>query len=338
MDYLELIKTSDLIEFAENYNYKTNFMGEALFPSTKTDNFKMTIRRIVENGNLPVMAFVHSLDTEARIGDRPDYEELKVEKLFIKEKLNQGERLAEYLSKYTPDSEVKAFIFNDLANLYVRVLTRIELMRMQLLSTGVIVVNENNAQANVNFGYKASHNDTMTGWNDPAHDIIADLNGIVRKAKNDGYTITRALTSDKIISYICANTAIQAYFTRANILPTESNVLNWIASNFGIEFATNENFYKVRAKDTAKHRFYPENKITWIAGNEVLGKTVYGVTPEELELTSGTDAQVTSNAYVVGTMWKANDPVTTWTKASAVALPVPNDIDRLYITTIVKSE
>ena len=62
-------------------------MGQLLFPAEKTNNIKIATKTLVSNGTLPVMAQVHALDTEARIGDRTNYKELEVEKLLIKEKL-----------------------------------------------------------------------------------------------------------------------------------------------------------------------------------------------------------------------------------------------------------
>ena len=61
--------------------------GSCFFPAEKTNNIKIATKTFVSNGTLPVMAQVHALDTEARIGDRTNYKEL-VEKLLIKEKLN----------------------------------------------------------------------------------------------------------------------------------------------------------------------------------------------------------------------------------------------------------
>ena len=95
MNILNLITDKDRLEFSENYNYKTNFALSSLFPSRKSKNLKVDVTRLVENGSLPVMAQFHALDTEARIGDRTNYRQIEFEKLMIKEKLNQTERIHE---------------------------------------------------------------------------------------------------------------------------------------------------------------------------------------------------------------------------------------------------
>lgn len=332
MDILELLTNKDRIDYSNNFNYQTNFKGDSMFPSIKTENIKLALLKLLENGNLPVMAQVHALDTEARIGDRPDYRELDVQKLLIKEKLNQTERIAQFLNGETNENTVKDFVYDDMGNLISRVLTRIELFRMQLLSEGKIVINENNYKTTVDFGYDTTHNDNFTNWSDPKANIIADLDAIKSKAKKKGYTITRALTSDKIIGYLCANEGLTTIINKGGQIATRERVINFIYENFGIQFDTNDELYKESAKSKTTHRFYPENKITFIAGNEILGNTIYGVTPEELSLTKSAD--VTMNGYVAVTQWDTPDPVATWTKASAMCLPAMNDIDRLFIVTV----
>lgn len=329
-DILKMLTNKDRLDYAESFEYKTDFIGESLFPSVKTGNLKLSVERLVENGNLPVMALVHAFDTEARVGDRPDFRTFDVEKLMIKEKINQTERIAEFLNGSTDHEEIKRFVYDDMGNMITRVYTRAEYLRMQLLANGKIEIDENNYKTSIDFGYKASHSDTFTGWSDPEHDIIADLEAIQQKAKDEGYTIVRALTSNKVLKYIIHNEAIRKLFATANQVPTASRIVAWVYDNFGIQFATNDEKFKLSAKGNDTHRFYPEDKITFIAGGEQLGKTFYGVTPEELVLTNG----VVSNANVVATQWNTEDPVATWTKATAICLPAVNDINRLFIVTV----
>lgn len=188
MDLLKLIKNEDLMSFADNYNYKrSGFMGQALFAPEKTRNLKVRMRQLVEGGDIPVMAQVHALDAEARIGDRPRFQELVVEKLLIKEKLDQGERVAYFLDSLGgKESDVVDFIYDDAANLLSRVITRAEVANMELLSTGKLQIRENNASIDVDFGYKVAQNKSYSGWNTASHDIIGDLNAVQAAARAKG--------------------------------------------------------------------------------------------------------------------------------------------------------
>lgn len=325
MDILSLIKATDLTDFLENYNYKTNYMGEVLFPSTKTEDIKLAIKMLQEGGSIPVMAQVHSLDTEARIGDRTNFKELELTKLFIKEKINQTERIAEYLGSEAGNNKIVKFIYDDLANMVSRNLVRAEVMRMQLMSDGEITINENNVSTVVSYGLNADNKVALDEWSVASHNIIADLNNIKKLAAKLGFKVVNALTSSKVVGYIMNNTAIKAIFSNANVLITEPSLLSWISSNFGINIQTNDDTYKLSAQDATQYRFFDEDKITFF-GDSVFGKGFYGVTPEERELVG--EGQFSETMFVAGLIWKTNDPVATWTKASSLYIPVPKNINQ----------
>ena len=162
-DIYKMLSESQLVSLSENFDYVTateDFVALKLFPLARTDNLKLAIANLVEGGKVPVMALVHALDTEARIGDRPNYEVVKTELFLIKEKLNQGEALKKLLTdvgmKPTENNILKA-IFNDVNNLISRVLTRIEAMGMELLTTGKMVINENDFKATVDYNVPAQN-------------------------------------------------------------------------------------------------------------------------------------------------------------------------------------
>lgn len=333
MDLLKLIKQEDLMSFAENYNYKrSGFMGQALFAPEKTRNLKVRMRQLVEGGDLPVMAQVHAFDSEARIGERPQYQELVVEKLLIKEKLDQGERVAYFLDSLGgKESDVIDFIYDDAANLLSRVITRTEVANMEFLSTGKLTIRENNASVDVDFGYKAaSQNKSLTGWGTASHDIIGDLQGIQSAARAKGWKVVRAITSSTIINYMLKNTAINGYFEKRGEPITESGLLNYIETFFGIEFVVNDEQYKLNVNDSTSKRFFKDGIITFLGTRGSLGAGLYAVTPEELELRDG----VVGKGLCALTMWKEKDPCTTWTKASGVYLPVPKDVSKMFIATV----
>ena len=332
MDILNLITNKDRIDFSENYVYKHDFKLTRLFPANKTKNLKVAVNRLVENGNLPVMANFHAFDTEAKIGDRTNYREIQVEKLLIKEKLNETERILELLGNKPEPQDAIDFIYDDMENLASRVETRAELANNQVLSTGQLSINENNFTTIVDYGYDTDHNISLTGWNTASHDIIGDLNNVKKKGRQAGKNITRALTSEAIINFMMKNTAIQAFFTNANVLLTESRLLQWVYENFGIAFEVNEDIYKTSADATTTHRFFPENKISFFCGTGAIGKGFYAPTPEELGLNDG----VATKGNITITQWETPDPVAVWTKASAIYLPVIADIDSLFIATVAK--
>ena len=207
-EYIGQLTTSQLVEISSDFDYMRateNFIGLKLFPLTKTENLKLAMANLMEGADIPVMAFVHALDTEARIGDRPTYETIKVELLLIKEKLNQGEALRKKMQDLglsQNEREILRAVYADAANLISRVLTRMEVMACELLSTGKITINENNVNAEIDFKLPESHKTAFSGWSDPDHDIIGDLVAYKIAAKNK---IKRALIGEENLGYMRKN-------------------------------------------------------------------------------------------------------------------------------------
>ena len=207
-DMLALLKGEQLVEISEDFDYlraTEDFVGLKLFPLAKTENMKLAIYNLVDGADVPVMAFVHALDTEARIGDRPDAQELKFELFLIKEKLNQGEAIRKKIKDLGMGNSERAVleaIYNDASNLISRVLTRMEVMACELLSTGRITVKENNVDKTVDFGLKAEHYITVADWANASHDIIGDLVKVKNRSKGK---IVRALVSSDVMQKMLAN-------------------------------------------------------------------------------------------------------------------------------------
>lgn len=332
MDILNLIKNQDRVDYSSNYTYGRTYMGEKLFPSVKTDNLTVRVMQLLEGGDLPVAAVVHSFDSEAKIGDRPNFEIVSLEKMFIKEKINQTERIIQFLGDRASDNEVKAFVYDDMGNMLSRVQTRAEVARMELLSTGKVTIKENNITKEVDYKLSVNNKVPFT-WSDPSADIIGDLRTLVATARSKGKILQRAITSAKVLGYIMNNTAIIKMWEKTMDVMTDVSVLRWLSAQFGIEFVLNDEVYKESATSNTTHRFFKEDVISFVSTRLALGESVYGVTPEEREL-KNSGATVTEKMLVSLTQWKTPDPVAVWTKASALFVPVIKDINGLYIATI----
>lgn len=332
MDVLHLVDNKDLLEYSENLNYKTTFSADKYFPKQKSRTIKALIRQLVAGGDIPVMAQFHSLDAEARIGDRANYSELQFEKLPIKEKLNVTERILEAFGEGVSDnvkSEVLRFIFDDASNLVSRVLTRMAVANTEVLATGKLVINENNLVTSIDYNVPAGNKVTFTDWANASHDIVADLDNIAKAAKKLGYKITKAICNSSVIDYITKNTALRETLSRAGVLPTTNRVLAVLQDAIGYSFEVNDDIYKTRIDGETKN-MYPDNTITFITSTDAgVGAGALGYTPEEL---AGINAS--EKALVTLTEYNTNDPVALWTKASALYVPVLRNPNGLFIATI----
>lgn len=342
MDILSYISNEQRMTFAQNLNYNYNFMGDALFSKEKSANLKARVRQIADGGNLPVMAQVHSFDAEARIGNRHDFTDMVYSKLLIKEKIPTSERIIEFLGNNASRDEVIDFLFDDYNMEASRCMTRCEVARMELLSTGKVTYKENEQNITVDYGVPSKNifdgaSDTLfKDWDTASADIIGALQKVTLAAKKKGYRVVRAICSSTIIEYMLKNTAIQNLFYKSatSALFTEMSLKAWLLAQFGIEFVENDAMYKVDAKDTQARRFFPEMNIAFLTTEGTVGSSLYGYTPEELDLASDGSITLSEKNYVTITSWKEKDPVCTWTKASTLFVPVLKDSNGLFIAKI----
>lgn len=303
------------------------FLGETLFPEVKVQD--MDIAYIKGANNLPVIASVHSLDTETETAARDDVEMVKARLALIKRKIRMSEELIIKLKSPRNSAELehaKQMFFNDAEQMYMAVKTRIEKMRMDVLVNGVIDRTNTNAQVvSVSYGFPPEHLNSLAGssvWSDPASDPLNDIiTWSERLSENSGVVATRAITSSKVMYTLLSHPKLKQNIVGSSGAFLTKNKLNEFMQSNGLPVIVTYD-KKFRREDQSgdykTERFFPEDRFVMF-GDGILGETVYGLTPEEIELQDKGD--ITENNNVIVQVYNTQDPVSTWTKAVAMALP-----------------
>lgn len=326
---LTMISDKDRLDFSQNYSIQRTYKGDILFPDIKTENLEAEYERLSEGMELPTAAMVHAFDTEAAIGVRPAFEKVSIEKLLIKEKINQSERLAHLLNKGVRESRLVDYVYDDMNRLANSVKTRTEIAKMEVMATGKMTIKENNLDMTIDYGVNKFKQ--LTGWDDPSHDILGDIADMLATAKASGYVLNAALTSDKIVGYMLKNEGIVKSVHGVNgsgLIVTRTQLSTLLNELYGITISTDEDMYAVPTADNkgrTPKRFFKEDAFTlYVAGtNGRVGTGLWGVTPEEERQGAFTD--VNFKQFITITQWATPDPVAEWTKASGVFIPVlPN--------------
>lgn len=324
---LETITEEERLNFSQSFDVKRPGILGTIFPDTKTQYLKAEYYRLMAGQRLPEVAFVHALDTEAEIGSRPGFEKVLTEKLFIKRKINQSERLQQAIENGVPDdNNLKKFVFDDAANLFEGVVARANVMKGQFLSTGIVKIKENHVDMSIDYGVTSDAKVTLTDWSKPDADIMGDIQEMVAVAEGNGYVVNKAVTSLKMINYMRNNTAMQtAVLGAANKrLLTKQELVNLLMQEYGITIDRCDEKYRYReANGTLKTgRYFKEDVFTLYEANAngSFGSGLWGVTPEELEYRQF--IQEENRSFVTLSMWATPDPVAVWTKASGMFVPV----------------
>ena len=127
-----------------------------------------------------------------------------------------------------------------------------------------------------------------------------------------------------------ANEKLNA-FANTQMLPmTQDFVTNYISNALGIEVIVDDRTYKTAYNGGKEYRFFDEDTVISLSTRGEVGKTFMTSTPIE-------DGNTVDGTYgfVAVSQWRTEDPVTSWTKAEGVGLPVIAGINNtLYLSTI----
>ncbi|WP_312129700.1 major capsid protein [Lysinibacillus capsici] len=331
-DVLELFNQKTMLDYSKTREYKP-LLGETLFPEVKHSTLEFDM--IKGGSSLPTIASVHAFDTEAEIGSR-EASKQALEAAYIKRKMQITEKDLIALAQPRNEAEKNYLmqnVFNDVDTLVNGVRARVELMRIEALSKGKVTLNENGLNMSVNYHVPLDHQETLSGaglWTADSADIIGDME---RWADTLTDKPTRALTSTKILRSILRNAKIiTALFGKdSGRIPTRQDLNSFLQQHDLPVIAVYDAKYRKQAANGSytSHRYLDEDKFVMF-GDGTLGETLYGPTPEESRmLREGAD--VSSVGKIITMVFEeGQDPVSTWTKAAATAIPSFHAADNVF--------
>lgn len=335
----EVFNTNELINYFKERKV-VPMLGESLFPERKIQDIEFDM--ILGSGGLPVSAEVHAFDTETQIASREAITKGAQSLALIKRQIKINEKEIIKINRPRSDAElsfVLSQIYNDAEKMTDAVKVRVEAMRMELLSTGKIAINENNVK--VTLDYKVPNDNKKTfKWNDlSAAKPLDDLSTLADAIETtSGSRPTRALTSRKIIKTICncdtVRKAIHGVNSDRIVTLAQLNEL-LVQLELPSLVAYEGKYKKEGAKKFETKRYFEEDKIAMFSDG-TLGETIYGLTAEEIKLIGNgkmEEASMLDNKIFVGT-YTSIDPVGEFTKAVATALPTLPHGEELGIGTI----
>lgn len=333
----DVFDTNTVLNYVQNRQLPP-MLGQNLFPERKIQD--LSFEYIKGANNLPVMASVHAFDTETEIASRDGLEKISMEVALIKRKIRMGEKLIIQLSKPRDTAEfeyAKNQVFNDIDNMVNAVKARVEAMRMEVISSGKIVLDENGVKLTLDYGVPEAHQETLSGtdvWMDAASTPLDDIYDWVDKIVADtGVTPTRALTSKAVVNVLLKHETIRKALWGVNSdrVVTLSQ-LNQLLQSMDLPLiATYDAMARVQNANgsyTSK-RYLPEDKFIIMPGSN-LGETIYGMTAEEIELANKADVDLQAVGNIIAEIYKTNDPVARWTKAVATSLPSLPVADQIF--------
>lgn len=319
------------------------FLGEELFPARK--KMGLNLKWIKGAKGLSTSLSLSAFDVKSTKKDRIGFESLQTRMPFFKndmlidEELRQELLIAIEAGNTDYIDTILRNIFDDVTTLLDAAAVARERMRMQLISTGTIVMANNGQEYSYDYGMAADQKYTPKKlWNAEGADPLADVIAMQDVIENKGYARPRrAITSRAVVRALMKNAGIkEAIYVMSNgkVTLTEANVLAYFKENANLSIAVYDKSYLDEAG--VAQRYIPEDLFILIPEGP-LGNTWFGTTPEEADLRSGaTDAEVTIvDTGVAITTTKTTDPVSVDTKVSQVVMPSFEAADQVIIGDVL---
>jgi hypothetical protein len=291
-------------------------------------------------------AMFRAYDAETPIGERDNFQRSRVAlpPLGQKTVVGEEERLKLEMLRSGGDNTnalIQA-LYNDARINTEAVLARMELARGQVLTTGKFTFQGENGLKGIeaDFGVQSSHLPTApTAWtNYAASDPLEQMRDWSDLYTDDaGEPPAFALTSRQAIGNMLRNESVRAAFATLGGTPsviTRAQLAGLLDANGLPQLVQYDSQVYV---NNAATRIIPANKMIYLPQNpEALGNTFWGITAEALELTGLNNPQLTfaQAPGLVGMVTKEGDPVRTWTKVTAIGMPVIADANKLLTATL----
>ncbi|MGF2111604.1 major capsid protein [Enterococcus casseliflavus] len=321
---MELFTQNEVLSYVRDREYKP-LLGETLFPERKQPSLKLD--QLSGGSRIPIAASIHDFDTEAEIGSRiANKQELELSLIKRKMQLKETDIIA-LENPRTPAEQAYLVgqVYNDIDSLVAGVRARVEAMRMEVLAAGQVTVKENGLNFTLDYHVPAEHKEALTGtnvWTNENSDPLADIERWIDALDTKP---TRALTSRKIYRALATHPKIiAAIFGKDSGRVVSQADLDAFMETHGYPvIRTYDEKYKVQEANgtyTTK-KYFPENKFAMF-NDDLLGETLYGPTAEETRLTRDPAVDTSLVGNVLASVYdETRDPVGTWTKAVATALP-----------------
>lgn len=321
---MELFTQNEVLSYVRDREYKP-LLGETLFPERKQPSLKLD--QLSGGSRIPIAASIHDFDTEAEIGSRiANKQELELSLIKRKMQLKETDIIA-LENPRTPAEQAYLVgqVYNDIDSLVQGVRARVEAMRMEVLASGQVTVKENGLNFTLDYHVPTEHKEALTGtnvWTNENSDPLADIERWIDALDTKP---TRALTSRKIYRTLATHPKIIAaiFGKDSGRVVSQADLDAFMETHSYPVIRTYDEKYKVQQADgtyTTK-KYFPENKFAMF-NDDLLGETLYGPTAEETRLTRDPAVDTTLVSNVLASVYdETRDPVGTWTKAVATALP-----------------
>ncbi len=351
MNIFDMYTSKDIGAYWEEKNAtQVPFLGASLFIATK--QVGLDLSWIKGKGGLSIALKPSQFDAKATFRDRIGVTRVETEMPFFREAMLIKEKDRQQLvqAEKNGDEFIKPIlnkIYDDVKGLVDGADVQAERMRMSLLATGGINIVANGVDYTYDYtddDFKANNITTLTDtarWSavDTANPIEDIENAQLAVKTKTGVKPTRAVCTSKTWGYLRNNLAIKTAINAQKGINLATNRVSdkelraYLLEELELTVVVYDN--KFINETGATTNYFPDEVFTLIPAT-TLGETVYGTTPEELDLMSGktkADVSIVNTGVAITTLMHEH-PVNKETIVSEIVLPSFERIGQIHILNV----
>ncbi len=353
LEYIDKYFRPVINKITEKYNGKSKEQT-LLHKTMLTEEYSADLNwGATELNHSIVAADVVSMDSSLPLKSRSTISKATGSIPKIGVKFSKGEKAISdinvMIAKGTDEATIASKVFDDSVKAIKAVEARKEIMFLQALSTGAVLVTDGSEDAGnqgtgirASFGYKDENTfHAKTKWGADGYTPQDDVQQMFDKANTDGNSILHVYLSKKYFDLfrhseqgkLLAATYLNHVITDKNLLPVpgRNTFLEALADEYGATFHVVDSVFKVEKLNGTKESVSPWAEANIVGTPDtVVGRLVYGTLAEETNPVAGVNYQK-SGSHILVSKYSKTDPLEEFTAAQALCIPVIDGADGIYV-------
>lgn len=301
----------------------------------------MKFKSLATNTNI-VAADIVALDSELPLKKRGSVSsaEGEVPKLGMIKAMSESmlQALKNLIARGNKEAEIAKKLFKDTADCVKGVYERLDIMFLQALSSGTMLVGEDiNTGTGIRVNFELNQFGAIVPWSKETAKPIDDIENVLTRARNAGHGL-KYLWIDKVTyNAFKANEQVKKAF--AGYLKADLNLIfriskkeleEFLSEEFGLTLIIIDKVVQIE-KNGKKVPVEPweRGNVTFTASTDV-GTLTYSELAEVDHKVPGVQYELVDD-FILVSMFRSNNPLKENTSVQALAIPVLDNTESLYI-------
>lgn len=267
----------------------------------------------------------------------------EITKLGMKKKLTEKQLsdIDTLVAKKVENKVIIEKIFNDAVSCTMGIYEKMEYVFLKALSTGIALIEDTEnvgTGVRIDYGYlDANKFGVVKAWSDTASKPLDDITRVLKEARAKGVSLRFMMMDQSTFDNMAANDQVRQYFAFSQNfvggsipVPDQEQVNMMLQKRYKLTIViVDRTIITERDGTRTVQTPWAKNKVIFLETQKV-GRLIYGILAEETRQSkSATYAK--AGSYILLKKWSEEEPFSEHTSSQALALPVIDAVDSIYL-------